>query len=192
MKNIQSFEEFLNESNNEVTFSVDDDKLDQMLNSKFSRQLDYKDDKGDSFYVLARRDFDRFIDLADSSGFDVDYENSEDSVIAVQESLNESYNDKDAYKAAVDILKTLHGFSDKIRFSTEDVNRIYNIVYDDPKEITGDCLKGLKSNKFWNTEFAPSTGKFPNGRVNINFNKSAQEILDIENFDKKDWSPKTY
>ena len=110
----------------------------------------------------------------------------------LNENLNEAYSDKDAYKAVVDILKTLHGFSDKIRFSTEDVNRHYNIVYDDPKEITGDCLKGLKSNKFWNTEFAPSTGKFPNGRVNINFDKSAQEILDIENFDKKDWSPKTY
>ena len=110
----------------------------------------------------------------------------------LNENLNEAYSDKDAYKAVVDILKTLHGFSDKIRFSTEDVNRHYNIVYDDPKEITGDCLKGLKSNKFWNTEFAPSTGKFENGRVNINFDKSAQEILDIENFDKKDWSPKTY
>ena len=91
MKNLQTFEEFLNESlnesNDEIVFSIDDDKLDQMLNSKFSRQLDYKDDKGDSFYVLDRKDFDRFIDLADSSGFDVDYENSKDSVIAVQEAL---------------------------------------------------------------------------------------------------------
>lgn len=110
----------------------------------------------------------------------------------LNENLNESYNDKDAYKAAVDILKTLHGFSDKIKFRTEYVNGIYNIVYDDPKDLTGDCLKGLKSNKFWNTEFAPSTSKFSNVRVNINFDKSAQEILDIENFDKKNWSPKTY
>ena len=110
----------------------------------------------------------------------------------LNENLNESYSDKDAYKAAVDILKTLHGFFDKIKFSTEDVNRYYNIVYDDPKDLTGDCLKGLKSNKFWNTEFAPSTGKFSGGRVNIHFDKSAQEILDIENFDKKNWSPKSY
>jgi hypothetical protein len=87
MKHIQTFESFLNESNDEIIFSVDDDKLDQLLNSRFSRQLDYKDDEGDSFYVLAKRDFDRFIDLADSSGFDVDYGNSEDSVIAVQESV---------------------------------------------------------------------------------------------------------
>ena len=84
---ISGVNESVNESVNEVTFSVDDDKLDQMLNSKFSRQLDYKDNGGDSFYVLDRKDFDRFIDLADSSGFDVDYENSEDSVINVQESV---------------------------------------------------------------------------------------------------------
>lgn len=74
------------ESSNEVIFSVDDDKLDQMLNARFSRQLDYKDDKGDSLYVLPKREFDQFIDLADSSGFDVDYGNSEDSVVYVQES----------------------------------------------------------------------------------------------------------
>ena len=56
MKNLQTFEEFLNESlnesNEEIVFSVDDDKLDQILNSKFSRQLDYKDDKGDSLSSL--------------------------------------------------------------------------------------------------------------------------------------------
>ena len=110
----------------------------------------------------------------------------------LNESLNESYSDKEAYKTVVDILKTLHGFSDKIKFRTEYVNGIHNIVYDDPKGMTEDYLKNLKSNKFWNTEFAPSTGKFSGGRVNIRFEKSAQEILDIENFDKKNWSPKPY
>ena len=75
--------ESLNESSREVIFSVDDDKLDSMLNSRFERQLDFTEVKGDSYYVLARRDFDRFIDTADSLGFDVDYENSEDSVIDV-------------------------------------------------------------------------------------------------------------
>ena len=87
MKNIQTFESFLNENSNDVIFSVDDDKLDTMLTSKFGRQLDYTDVKGDSYYVLSRRDFDRFIDLADSSGFDIDYENSEDAVIDVIESV---------------------------------------------------------------------------------------------------------
>jgi hypothetical protein len=195
MKNLHTFEEFLNESLNEnakdeIVFSIDDDKLDQMLNSKFSRQLDYKDDKGDSFYVLTRKDFDRFIDLADSSGFDVDYENSEDSVIAVQESLKENMNESSAYNDVVNILKDLHGFSDKIRFSTEDVNRVWNIVYDDPKGLTDECLAKLRDRKFWNTDYAPSIGKFANGRVNLHFEKSVQDYLDIENFDDKNWSPK--
>jgi len=88
MKHIHTFESFLNESaGDEVIFSVDDDKLDSMLTSKFGRQLDYQDVKGDSFYSLPRREFDRFIDMADSSGFDVDYENSEDAVVYVQESI---------------------------------------------------------------------------------------------------------
>jgi hypothetical protein len=93
MKHIHTFESFLNESaGNEVIFSVDDDKLDNMLNSRFSSQLDYQDIKGDSFYSLPKRDFDRFIDMADSAGFDVDYENSEDSVVFVQESaITEAY-----------------------------------------------------------------------------------------------------
>jgi hypothetical protein len=68
-----------------VLFSIDDDKLDQILNDKFARNLDFEDIKGDSYYSLPRREFDRFIDLADSSGFDVDYEGSEDSVIDVIE-----------------------------------------------------------------------------------------------------------
>ena len=93
MKHLNTFEHFLNEGKDEIIFSVDDDKLDQMLNARFSRQLDYKDDKGDSLYVLPKREFDQFIDLADSSGFDVDYEGSEDSVIYVYEStVNESYD----------------------------------------------------------------------------------------------------
>jgi hypothetical protein len=93
MKHIHTFESFLNESaGDEVIFSVDDDKLDAMLNDKFSRQLDYQDIKGDSFYSLPRKEFDRFMDMADSAGFDVDYENSEDSVVIVEEStVAESY-----------------------------------------------------------------------------------------------------
>jgi len=91
---------------------------------------------------------------------------------------------------AIDILKTLHGFSSKIKFSVEDVNGYLNIVYDDPKGLTVDCLKKLKDRKFWNTDFAPTTGTFPGGRVNINFGKLVQSDLNIEDFDKKIWSPK--
>jgi hypothetical protein len=113
MKHVKTFESFLNEggaegskirqellskpggiSEDDVVFSVDDEKLDQLLNSRFSRQLDFQKVNGDEYYVLNRKDFDRFLDLADSSGFDVDYENSEDSVIYVQESrVNEAFKD---------------------------------------------------------------------------------------------------
>jgi hypothetical protein len=111
--------------------------------------------------------------------------------VEIDENVNESYNESDAYKEAVNILKTLHELSNKIKFRVEDVNRHYNIVYDDPKGETEDLLKRLKNNKFWNTDFAPTTGKFPGGRINITFSKSAQEILNVEKFDKKDWSPKS-
>ncbi len=105
MKKLHTFESFLNESmrsgkskvrevllkkpggigENDVVFTVDDDKLDDLLHSKFHRQLDFQNVDGDDYYVLSQKDFDRFIDLSDSSGFDVDYENSEDSVIHVEE-----------------------------------------------------------------------------------------------------------
>jgi hypothetical protein len=118
MKNIHTFEEFLNESfaknrwavrdiphssgenakirqellkkpggigEDDIVFTVDNEKLDQLLNSRFSRQLDFQKVNGDEYYVLSRKEFDRFIDLGDSSGFDVDYENSEDTVVYVIE-----------------------------------------------------------------------------------------------------------
>ena len=91
MEKLPTYNEFINEArmkdtfkhSDVILFSVDDDKLDQMLNDKFARNLDFKEVKGDSFYSLPRREFDQFIDLADSSGFDVDYEGSEDSVISI-------------------------------------------------------------------------------------------------------------
>lgn len=107
MKHISTFEKFLAEAmspgsyqiraamkklnvglkDDDIVFTVDDEKLDQMLNLRFNRQLDFQEVNGDSYYILNQKDFDRFIDLADSSGFDVDYENSEDSVVYVQESI---------------------------------------------------------------------------------------------------------
>ena len=71
----------------DIVFTVDDEKLDRLLNSRFSRQLDFQKVKGDEYYVLSRKEFDRFIDLGDSSGFDVDYDNSENSVVYVIESI---------------------------------------------------------------------------------------------------------
>jgi hypothetical protein len=66
-----------------VIFSVDDDALDTLLNDNHRSELDYEDIHGDSYYKLNRRDFDRFIDYADSIGFDVDYENNLDAVVYV-------------------------------------------------------------------------------------------------------------
>ncbi len=109
------------------------------------------------------------------------------------EFLNESFRSElEAYKEAVEILKTLHSFSNRIKFRVEDVNRYENIVYDDKDMITQECLDRLKNRNFWNTEFASTIGKFPNNRINISFEKSAQDILNIKDFDKKDWSPKDF
>jgi hypothetical protein len=115
MKHIRTFESFVNESKDEVIFSIDDDKLDQLLHARFSRQLDYKDDRGDSLYVLPKRAFDHFMDLADSSGFDVDYEGSEDSVVYVMESSMSKLSE--GYMSELDIIrqesKTLEEFIKK-------------------------------------------------------------------------------
>jgi len=103
MKHIQTFESFINEAKDEIIFSVDDEKLDQMLHSRFGKKLDYEDVKGDSYYALPKREFDQFIDLADSSGFDVDYDGSEDSVVYVYEStINEAAIEIVYYSEVID------------------------------------------------------------------------------------------
>ena len=59
---------------NKVTFTLDDGDLDdKFLSDKgLSRNLDYKEDGKDTYYVLPKRDFDRLQDWADSSGYDTD------------------------------------------------------------------------------------------------------------------------
>lgn len=115
--------------------------------------------------------------------------NTQKRVRTFESFLNESLNDSEAYRIVVDLLKTLHSFTGKIKFRTEDVNGYYNIVYDDPSGLTEDIFKGLKSHKLWNTGFSPATAKFGGDRINIRFDKTAQDILNIKDFDKKDWSP---
>lgn len=69
-----------------IIFSVNDEKLDDILQANHRRDLEYKKDvTGDVYYMLSKTEFDRFIDYADSAGYDVDYENSEDSVIYVKD-----------------------------------------------------------------------------------------------------------
>lgn len=75
MNNIKKFADFqpITEANT-VTFTIDDGDLDDkfLSDKSLSRNLDYKEDRGDTYYVLPKRDFDRFQDWADSSGYDTD------------------------------------------------------------------------------------------------------------------------
>jgi hypothetical protein len=77
---------------NKVTFTLDDGGLDdKFLSDKgLSRNLDYKEDGKDSYYVLPKRDFDRLQDWADSSGYDTDevIDVIDESVINEAKSLN--------------------------------------------------------------------------------------------------------
>lgn len=69
---------------NNIIFSINDEKLDDILRANHSRELEYKKDvTGDVYYILPIKEFDRFIDYAKSAGYNVDHENSEDSVIYV-------------------------------------------------------------------------------------------------------------
>ena len=87
---------------NNIIFSINDEKLDDILRANHSRELEYKKDvTGDVYYILPTKEFDRFIDYADSAGYDVDYENSENSVIYVADAeikLREAINIPDPEK----------------------------------------------------------------------------------------------
>jgi hypothetical protein len=69
---MKTFNEFLNEET--VTFSIDDGGLDDKFlgNSALSKNLDYADVMGDTYYVLPKRDFDRLLDFGDSDGYDIE------------------------------------------------------------------------------------------------------------------------
>jgi hypothetical protein len=63
-----------NKDSNTITFTLDDGYLDDkfLSDESLSRNLGYKKDGRDTYYVLPKRDFDRFQDWADSSGYDTD------------------------------------------------------------------------------------------------------------------------
>jgi hypothetical protein len=66
--------ESINEAAEDVViFSIDNDRLDsKFLNSIYSKNLDYKEDKQDTFYTLPTKDYNRFEDWAFNIGFDID------------------------------------------------------------------------------------------------------------------------
>lgn len=86
----KKFKLMLESKNDTVVFSVNDEKLDDLLHDHHSRELDYTTIRGDEFYVLSRREFDRFVNYAARRGFDVDYANSKYSVIAIEENTTVS------------------------------------------------------------------------------------------------------
>jgi hypothetical protein len=195
MKNLQTFEEFLNEakkSSNVITLKKflrkDHNNLWKWMQKEFG--LKYSPGLQRVAGPLTHGG-DFTIDVSNWDEKDIEalkaYLKSQNHVF--ESFLNEDV-DSTAYKTVVNILKDLHEFSNEIRFSTEDVNRVWNIVYDDPKGLTNDCLNKLRDRKLWNTDFAPSIGKFHGTRVNIGFDKSVQDYLDIENFDDKNWTVK--
>ena len=51
-----------------ITFSIDNPKLDEVLNEDFIDELDYEEMNGDSFYSLKQSDYNRFLDKAHSLG----------------------------------------------------------------------------------------------------------------------------
>jgi hypothetical protein len=71
-------DQFSAPNEDKIIFSVNNGELDDMLNSKFSSQLDHVQDKGDTHYSLPSSEFSRFEDLAMSSGFDVDTDIDQD------------------------------------------------------------------------------------------------------------------
>lgn len=107
-----------------------------MLNTLFNRQIEVHMLKnGDEYYTLPKRDFDRFLDLADSSGFDVDYDNSEDSVIHVYESrvneaasLTQFYSDSD--KDVKEVAKEIDGIIDRAGFDINTKNELLTLITD--------------------------------------------------------------
>lgn len=67
MRSIRSFDEFVNEKHNDVVFSVDGQKEDELLNARFGRRLDFKEVDGDEYYVLSATDFHSYMDLVNGT-----------------------------------------------------------------------------------------------------------------------------
>ena len=114
---------------NTVTFTLDDGSLDDkfLSNKSLSRNLDYKEDGGDTYYVLPKRDFDRLQDWADSSGYDID---------EVIEVVDESVVNEGKFKAG-----------DKWQWKTKSGSKVIKIIR---VESNGDIIakEDGKSQKF--------------------------------------------
>lgn len=76
--------------NDRVIFSLDSEPLDQLFHAKYADRAEYLNDRGDTFYALSQKDFDRFIDEAFNAGHDTDellqqfFINSKGEMIAIE------------------------------------------------------------------------------------------------------------
>jgi len=165
------------ESSDVITFSIDDDKLDQLLHDFHERELDYVKVKGDDFYTLPRKEFDRFIDAADSRGFDVDSENSEDSVIDIMSDIDEM-----STTAGVPGYQTPYAFGN---VSDEDVEMLgYKKVKKVKTEAKESTFKKFSKEMFLN-EIAYSQYKkdpiaSPKQKINHSINYINRGLKEIE------------
>lgn len=187
MKHIKTFEGFLNEAKDLVTFSVNDDKLDQLLHDFHERELDYVKVKGDEFYSLPKREFDRFIAAADSKGFDVNYEGSKNSVIYVQESsVNaireaQSLEGYDVSGISRQDLKTILSFLDlnDIDYSFDGNKEILDFDMTELDKKGQDMMKKLGIKESVN-EAKGESGLMVFGKTNLDNNKIGDWLDDSD------------
>jgi hypothetical protein len=178
-----------------VIFSVDDDALDTLLFDNHRSELDYEDIHGDSYYKLNRRDFDSFIDYADSIGFDVDYENNEDAVIYVvnprmsegggvgKEKFNLSFNYNPGNISNKDVEKIVEQYTKNWNHNN-DFDEVSFYVSNLTKDKADELRRELKMEDVYNIEIEKSRYEDGGG---VGENKTFDSFKEFKSFNKKAW-----
>jgi len=162
---------------NTVTFTIDDGDLDDkfLSDKSLSRNLDYKEDRGDTYYVLPKRDFDRFQDWADSSGYDTD-----EIIDVIEESLNEAatfdvnvqepFNKKDEQKA-----------QNKFKIEAQPITMVDadGEISEDTTDVTVVFSNGDSANYTWEQNFGNSSTMIisPKGSSDIDITRHVDNYL---------------
>ena len=120
-----------------ITFSINSDALDTILHNLYNSKIDYVTIDGDSYYTLPKKDFDRFLDAADSRGFNIDYENSEDSDVFVVDDLDEMSTSAGA-----------GGYETPFAFGSADDDTIESMGYKKIKKTRPNVNKAVSESKF--------------------------------------------
>jgi hypothetical protein len=180
MKHLKTFESFLNEAKDSVTFSVNDEKLDQLLHDFHERELDYVKVKGDDFYSLPKREFDRFIAAADSKGFgEEDWSYYEESVNPIRES--QSLEGYDVSGISRQDLKTVLNFLDlnDIDYSFDGNKEILDFDMTELDKKGQDMMKKLGIKESIN-EAKSESGLMVFGKTNLDNNKIGDWLDDSD------------